>query len=85
MLNGSFFKTTINAARYQEIIQSFMANLDVEDRFYWFQQDDATVHTATLTMDFLREFFDVRIILKNLQSLHSPDLSPYVISSYGAM
>ncbi len=33
-----FFETTINAARYQEIIRGFIANLEVKDRFCWFNR-----------------------------------------------
>ncbi len=50
-----FFETTINTARHQEMIQGFIATLDVEDRFCEFQQDGATAHTATPTVVFLND------------------------------
>ncbi len=42
----------------------------------WMRKTDSLSHIATLTMDFLKEFFNTRIILKNLWPPHSPDLSP---------
>ncbi len=85
IIGSFFFETTMNAACYPEIIQGFTMNLDAEDGFCWFQQDDATVHTAAPTMYFLKEFFDTRIILKNLQPPRSPDLSPCDSFSGGPM
>ncbi len=61
-----FFETTIKTARYQEIIQGFIVNLDAEDRICWFRQDGATARTTALTRVFLKKFFDIWIILKSL-------------------
>ncbi len=71
-----FFERRINVRHYQEIIQDFITNLNVKDKFCRFQQDGAIAPTAAPTMDFLREFFDTRIILKNLWPPRSPDLLP---------
>ncbi len=71
-----FFEITINTASYQEIIQGFIVNLGAEDGVAWFQQESATAHTTAPIMDFLREFFERGIILKNLWPPCSIDLSP---------
>ena len=52
-----FFETSKNAEAYQELIQQFIAWLQVDERNCWFQQDSATAHTAASTMVILREFF----------------------------
>ena len=39
-------------------------------------QDGATAHTVKSTMQFLRNFFDDRIISRDLWPRRSPDLSP---------
>lgn len=71
-----FFETTITAARYRDIIMQFIALLEPEERNCWFQQDNATAHTAHETMDFLATFFDDRLISRNLWPPRSPDLTP---------
>jgi hypothetical protein len=44
----------------------FISLLNKEERFCWLQQDGATSHTANSTMEILKQFFDDRIISKNL-------------------
>ena len=60
IIGPSFFETTINAEAYQELIQQFIALLQVDERNCWFQQDSATAHTAASTMKILHEFFGVK-------------------------
>ncbi len=45
----------------------------VEEWWCYFQQDGARAHTACATMEFLREFFDDRLIS---WTARSPDLMP---------
>jgi len=59
-----FFETSINAEAYQELIQQFIALLEVDERNCWFQQDSATAHTAASTMVILHEFFGENLIPK---------------------
>jgi hypothetical protein len=54
----------------------FISLLNEEERFCWLQQDGATSHTANSTMEMLKQFFDGRIISKNLWPPRSPDLTP---------
>ncbi len=54
----------------------------MEDRLCWFQQDGITVHTTPPTVDFLRKFFDARIISKNLWSPCSSDLCDFFMRGY---
>jgi hypothetical protein len=54
----------------------FISLLNEEERFCWLQQDGATSHTANSTMEMLKQFFDDRIISKNLWPPRSPDLTP---------
>jgi hypothetical protein len=51
-----FFETSINAEAYQELIQQFIALLQVDKCNCWFQQDNATAHTVASTMKILHEF-----------------------------
>jgi hypothetical protein len=43
--------------------------IEEEERFCWLQQDGATSHTANSTMEMCKQFFDDRIISKNLWPL----------------
>jgi len=70
-----FFETTINAEAYQELIQHFIALLQVDERNCWFQQDSATAHTAASTMEILHKFFSENIISKGVWPPRSPDLT----------
>ncbi len=71
-----FFKTTINAERYREIVELFITSLEPHERYNWFQQDGVTAHTAGETIDFLRSFFGNRLISRPLWPPRSPDLTP---------
>jgi hypothetical protein len=75
IIGPSFFETTINAEAYQELIQQFIAMLQVDERSCWFQQDSATAHTAASTMEILHEFFGENIISKGVWPPRSPDLT----------
>jgi hypothetical protein len=76
ILGPIFFSKTATAEKYQEIILQFISLLNEEERFCWLQQDGATSHTANSTMEMLKQFFDDRIISKNLWPPRSPDLTP---------
>ena len=79
-----FFETSVNAEAYQELIQQFIALLQVDERNCWFQQDSAAAHTAAPAMVILHEFFCENIISKGLWPPRSPNLtSPdFILSSY---
>ena len=55
---------TVNGARYRTMITNFLfdelEHIDVQNM--WFQQDGATCHTATETINLLKEKFGDRII-----------------------
>jgi hypothetical protein len=70
-----FFETSINAEAYQELIQQFIALLQVDERNCWLQQDNATAHTAASIMVILHEFFGENVISKGLWPPRSPDLT----------
>jgi len=70
-----FFETSINAEAYKELIQQFIALLQVDECNCWFQQDSATAHTAASTMVILHEFFGENVISKGLWPPRSPDLT----------
>jgi hypothetical protein len=67
------FETSINAEAYQELIQQFIALLQVDERNCWFQQDRATAHTAASTMEIVHKFFGENVISKGVWP-RSPDL-----------
>jgi hypothetical protein len=54
----------------------FISLLYEEERFCWLQQDCVTPHTANWTMEMHKQFFDDRIISKNLWPPWSPDVTP---------
>jgi hypothetical protein len=66
MIGPLFFETTINAEAYQELIQQFIALLQVDECNCWFQQGSATAHTAASTMETLHEFFGENVISKRV-------------------
>ncbi|PNF22643.1 hypothetical protein B7P43_G07109, partial [Cryptotermes secundus] len=68
-----FFETAVNSPVYQDIITQFIALLEVDERECCSQQDGATCHTSNETMQFLRELFDDRLILKGLWPPCLPD------------
>lgn len=76
-----FFEGNINAEKYrQEILQVFIGLLhDDELRRAYFQQDGARPHCTHETLQFLREYFDDRIISRNTDipwPARSCDLTP---------
>ena len=70
-----FFETSINAEAYQELIQQFIAFLQVDKRNCWFQQDSATAHIVASSMVILHEFFGDNLISKGLWPPRSSDLT----------
>jgi hypothetical protein len=73
-----FSETSINVEAYQELIQQFIALLQVDERNCWFQQDNATAHTAASTMVILNEFLGENVISRGFwpprsRNLTSPD------------
>ena len=74
---GSNFEATVNGDVHLNIITKFIALLDEDERYCWFQRDGATCHTSNETMAFLWEFFADRLIskiggLQDRQTLHLP-------------
>ena len=70
-----FFETTMNTEAYMELIQQFIALLQVGERNCWFQQDSATAHTAASTTEILHEFFGENVISKGVWPPRSHDLT----------
>jgi len=73
---------SINAERYRQILAKFSFALRRKRLVYsdqWFQQDGATPHTATATLDWLKSKFGDKLISSktaHLWASHSPDLNP---------
>ena len=68
---------TVNKERYIEMLENLFPNS--VDRDEWFQQDGATCHTATASLDFLHARFGQRLISNKTDfnwPPRSPDLSP---------
>lgn len=72
-----FFNQNVNANFYvHNILTPFTEQLhDDEIRQGYFQQDNATAHTARISINFLRQFYDNRLISDNLWPARSPDLT----------
>ena len=77
--NENGYAVTVNKERYIEMLEVlFPVSVPIESD-EWFQQDGATCHTATVSLDFLRTRFGQRIISNKTDftwPLRSPDLSP---------
>lgn len=58
---------TVNGERYRNMIKEYFWHQidDLELKDMWFQQDGATCHTSSVTIDLLREKFDDRVISRN--------------------
>ena len=83
-----FFEDTINADRYRQLLLQPMLEelneLPAEERErVYFQQDNATPHTAARTLQFLRAEFPGRLISKNLWPPGSPHLTPLDFFLFG--
>jgi hypothetical protein len=70
------FESTVDGAVYRDLVQQFVAWLEVDERDCWFQQDGATCSTVDETINMLRDFLGYRLIFNNIWSLRSPDLMP---------
>lgn len=73
-----FFQETLNANNYRNImLDPFINQLhDDELQTGYFQQDSARPHVAHANLNYLREFFDDRLISKDLYPPRSCDLTP---------
>jgi hypothetical protein len=78
-----FFSETITAEHCQEFIMNVISVLKADERDSWFQQDGATAHTAISTMHTLSQFFDCRIISRNLWPPQFLDQSPPNLCLWG--
>jgi hypothetical protein len=67
----------VNSDRFvNDILNQFFNQLTAEERQHgYFQQDNATAHTANATMVAIREVFEDRIISRELWPPKSSDLS----------
>jgi hypothetical protein len=66
------------------MLHDFIGLLQDEVTYSWFQQDGATVHTASNSMKLLIEIFRERVISRNLWPPRSPDLTPPDFYLWGA-
>jgi len=64
MIGPFFFETAINAERYREIVELFIASLEPHEKDCRFQQDGTTARTTNTTMTFVKEFIGERIIFR---------------------
>ncbi|GFY36990.1 uncharacterized protein TNIN_379931 [Trichonephila inaurata madagascariensis] len=55
---------TISGAFYRTMSENFLQPMEEQNPNLWFQQDEATAHTAGQTMDLLHEIFGERLISK---------------------
>lgn len=79
-----FFRHTINGERYRTILQQALEVMhDDEVQHGYFQQDGATAHTAVATLQYLREFYDDRLISRGVWPARSPDLTPLDFYIFG--
>jgi hypothetical protein len=88
LIGPIFFHQTINAERYRELVlNEFINQLDDEELQYgYFQQDGATPHTTRANLQYLSDFFGVRVISRGTNTpwpSRSPDLTPLDFSVFG--
>ena len=74
----------VNASRYCQMIEQFfipaLRQQRIPVRKIWFQQDGATAHTSTRTINLLKDHFQSRIISKN-GPVNWPPRSPDLTAS----
>ena len=74
-----FFETTVNQHTYIDMLKTFFwpKHLRTADyKKYYFQQDGATAHTATMVQDWLKSKIGDKFIDKKKWPPRSPDLNP---------
>lgn len=79
-----FFEETITGQRYREILELFVGELqqnEIEEGY--FQNDNATAHTARETREYLRQVYDNRVIGAGIWPPRSPDLTPLDFFMFG--
>ena len=78
IIGSIFLENTITSESYiHNILESFFDQLtEQEKQQCWFQQDDATAHTARVSMAAVGEVFRDRVISRGLWPPRSPDLTP---------
>lgn len=81
-----FFNTTVTSEVYRsDILFPFIGQLNEEELLNsFFQQDNATAHTAHASMDLLGDVFGERVISQGLWPPRSPDLTPPDYFFWGA-
>ena len=80
-VNGDRYRTMLNKFLYTKIEEKYIGNI-------WFQQNDATCHTAEVTLDVLRPVFRDRIINRRADVVWPPrscDLTPLDYYLWGAL
>lgn len=80
--------TTVTAQRYVNMLKTFFLPLLRRKRYalrrMFFQHDNATSHTAQITLEYLGTLFDKdHVISKNLWPPRSPDLTPLDFFLFG--
>jgi len=74
-----FFENTVNQHNYLEMLKNFFwpkILKTAEYEKYYFQQDSATPHKATIVQTWLKDKFGKKFIDKDLWPPRSPDLNP---------
>jgi hypothetical protein len=73
-----FLNDSTNAERYStDILEPFLGHLtEREIEKAWFQQDGATAHTASSSLQFLEDIFGNRVISRGIWPARSPVLTP---------
>ena len=81
---------TVNTERYVAVLRKFWTSLGRRTGFdrdnQWFQQDGATPTHQNHTLDWLRERFQERLIIRKCDvewAPHSPDLNPQEFYLWG--
>ena len=76
---------TVNRERYVAVLRKFWASLGrrrgMDRDQQWFQQDGATPHTSNVSLAWLGERFDDKLISRRCDvewAAHSPDLNPQI-------
>ena len=71
---------TVNSQCYVEVLEKFWAEVPASQRkSAWFQQDGASCHCSNISLAWLKERFNTRLVSRRLDTFwspHSPDLSP---------
>jgi hypothetical protein len=78
-----FFEESVTAVRRQKVLGEFINKLQPDELHNgYFPQDGTTAHTARMTLNYPREFYDGLLMSSHLDHFHLPGSSFLITLDY---